>query len=344
MKTPTVLSLLPAMMLATAPAVCAQNGSAAAVSISTNGAATTITVTSDPVVVTSQGSGANPDEIMKQVEAAMKQAMGNLGGHGAAKEAMEKARQQMQSALSAAGNHGAVHVGPGGKGSARVFGGGSMFGATQAEPAIVTTATMDAATRGDWQEDLKVMDKLLRDEINRVDGDSPRHAMGIRVFLSNRGADQPMYLDGYGALFSFETEIPLASSGKKTEKQPEKKTTSAWDNAKRQVTTSNYSNDNVQVWVHSTQSGFSNFDKEPREFDATKLNELSEAVLGMLIEARNIRHLKKGESVIVTIGGTNDTGEPGRLTFKVRKEDIDLFADGKINMEEFKKKVARVVN
>ncbi len=365
MKMKRILSLVPAAILFAASAVFAQsgtvtksititsdphggvvvstNGAAAAVSISTNGTTTVISVTSDPIVITSHGSSANTDDIMRQVEEAMRQAMGNAGAQGAVKDALDKARQQMQSALSGGGSHGAVHVGPGGKGSARAFGGGGLLGAPNPEPAIITTAPLDAAVRAEWQEDLKVMDKLLRDEINRVDGDSPRHAMGIRVFLSNRSAEQPMYLDGCGAVFSYDTDIALAASGKKTEPKQEKKTTSAWDNAKRQVTSSSYSNDNVQVWVHSSQSGFSNLDKQPREFDAAKLDELSEAVIGMLVEARNIRHLKTGESVIVTISGSNDAGEPARFTFKARKEDIDLFAGGKINLEEFKKKVARKV-
>jgi Sec-independent protein translocase protein TatA len=316
------------------------NGSSASVSVTTNGHATAVSVGTDPVVITSSGSGLNVDDVMKQVEEAMRQAM---GGTGAVKDAMKQATQQMQSALANANAQGQRPTRSGG-GGARATSGVKLWGSSTPEPAIITTAPMDSAARAEWLEDLKVMNKLLRDEIDRVEGASPRHAMGIRVFLSSHDAEQPMYLDGHGAVFNLGTEVALAASGKKTEPKEERKTSSAWDNARKQVNSSTYSNDNVRVWVHSAQTAFSNFDKPAREFDAARLEELTDAVTGILGEAKNIRQLKKGETVTVTLGGHNDAGDPARYTFKVKKEDIDQFTAGKLTAAEFKKKIAKQVN
>ncbi len=316
------------------------NSASASVTIVTNGHAAAISVAGDPVVITSSGSGLNVDDIMKQVEEAMRQAM---GGSGAAKDAMKQAAQQLQSALAGAQGQRPTRA-PGGGGSARATSGGRFWGASAPEPAIITTAPIDSTARTEWIEDLKVMNKLLRDEVERVEGGSPRHAMGIRVLLSGDDAGQPMYLDGHGALFNLGTDVALAASGKKSEPKEERKTSSAWDNARKQVNSTSYSNDNVRIWIQSAQNAFSNFDKPAREFDAARLDELTDAVTAILGEAKNIRQLKKGESVTVSLSGHNDAGDPVRYTFKVKKEDIDALAAGKLNSAEFKKKIAKHVN
>jgi hypothetical protein len=78
-------------------------------------------------------------------------------------------------------------------------------------------------------------------------------------------------------------------------------------------------------------------------FDASRLEELVDEVIRDLGEAKNIRHLPKGECITVTISGTDDAGAPIRLTLKAKKEDIDDLASGKLDQEAFKKKVLRTV-
>lgn len=403
MKTPRIWSLVPAAALLAGATALAQNSTSTqtlnvrstpvtmtvstpgGVNVSTNVTTTSISIKHDG----GGGSGGpNDEQVLRQVQDAMRQAMDKLNQSGAGQEALEQARQQMQSALaevqsalaktenkfsvrksaiaksgSGSVNGGALVVGGGGGGNAYGakstgggfggFGGGGrgrgmvggMFGGTApvVEPALIATSPLESARRGEWQEDLKVMDKLLRDELARVEGDAPRQALGIRLFLSDQASHEPIYLEGYGALFRYQVSLPLASSGKKAEGKTEVKPNSAWETARRELHTSTAdSNQTVQVLIHTIQSGLSPA-PAPKQFDAAKLDELVNALIGILGEAKNIRHLGAAESVTVTLKGTDDADAPVRLTFKVTKGDLDKLSQGKIKLEEFKQKVARSV-
>jgi hypothetical protein len=76
-------------------------------------------------------------------------------------------------------------------------------------------------------------------------------------------------------------------------------------------------------------------------FDQGKLDALVDALIKALPEANNIRHLKGGESVFVTITGIDEGGQPVRLTLKAAKADIDAVAEGKLTVEEFAKRITR---
>ena len=138
------------------------------------------------------------------------------------------------------------------------------------------------------------------------------------------------YLDGYGALFTYSTDIALAAAGNKPEQKEGASTSSAWDNARRQLGPGTYPNG--QEWMRMLRR---------TEFDAARLEALTDAVVSKLREAKNIRHLQENECVTVTIAGKDDAGESVRLTLKAMKRDIDKFANEKLTLEEFKQKVAR---
>ncbi|MBI5388493.1 MAG: hypothetical protein HZA90_27830 [Verrucomicrobia bacterium] len=335
-----LLSLAPAAALFAGATVFAQSDTFStsiavtaspdgAVTVTSNRTTTAISLKTDHHGLAVHDSGsADADAIMKQVEEAIRQSMSKVGDVSATTaKALEQARKQVAAALAGA------------KSATRALAYSGASGSAAAEPALIFTGSMEADVRAAWLEDLKVMDKLLRDEINRANGDSPRQALGIHVFLWDQGAAQPMYLEGYGALFRYNADLALASSGKKVEAKEEPTTSSVWENAKREVSGQS-SEDSAHVWLHSYQTR-PGAPKPARKFSAAKLDELVDAVVNVLGEAKNIRHLRADEHVTVTISGADDAGSPARLTFKAKKEDIDRFGSGQIKLEEFKSKVAQ---
>lgn len=226
-------------------------------------------------------------------------------------------------------------------GGAGAFSVAGLPGRSSPEPAIITSSGLESEVRSDWQEDLRVMDKLLRDEVSRVEGDSPRLAMGIRVLLSEPASQSPLYLDGYGALFTYRTEVVLAGSGKKSEPGEARKTSSTWENARRQLSAPGQADGTARVWTYAAQHGLAAEPQLAREFDAARLDKLVDAVIGVLAEARNIRHFRAGDCVTVSLAGTDEAGNGLRLTLKATKGDVAQLAEGKLTPEEFKRKVAR---
>jgi hypothetical protein len=274
----------------------------------------------------------SPDDIMRQVNEEMRRAVEeNVSDPRQMQEAIERATRRMQDAFSGASGGGIATSGPG-VGRSWSYARSDPLGGARSEPVVVTTSTMASNTRAEWVEDLNVMDKLLRDELNRVEGDTERQALGIRLMFSGGESQQPIYMDGYGVLFSYSTDITLAAAGTKPEKEGDSNASSAWDNARRQLGTGTYPNG--QEWMHTFRRS---------KFDAERLEALTDAVVKTLREARNIRHLREDECVTVTIAGRDDAGEPVRLTLKVTKSDIAKFADQKLTPEEFKQKVARSI-
>ena len=193
---------------------------------------------------------------------------------------------------------------------------------------------MDAAVESDWREDLNVMDKLLRDETSRVSGDALPQAMGIR--LRTIGQTEPMYLEGFGALFSYRVNIPLAGGkgGAGGGTRPAAPPT-AWDRARDELSGRRPDGEVPGQWTLRVPG------PPPTPFDQAKLDELVNAIVRILPEARNFRHLADDEYVVVTIAGASDAAAPMRMTFKARKSDIDQAAAGKITPAQFNERVSR---
>jgi hypothetical protein len=96
--------------------------------------------------------------------------------------------------------------------------------------------------------------------------------------------------------------------------------------------------------VTYSASGSSSGSPAPAAYDGAKVEALAEGLIALLPEAKNFRRLKDTEFVTVTLGGSDDAGQPVRFTLKAAKRDIDALSSGKISPEEFRKKVARQTN
>jgi len=79
----------------------------------------------------------------------------------------------------------------------------------------------------------------------------------------------------------------------------------------------------------------------PLVFDQGRLDELRTNLARVMVEAANIRQLKENESVFITIAGIDDGGAPVRMTLKASKADIDAAAAGKLNPDEFAKRIVQ---
>lgn len=197
-------------------------------------------------------------------------------------------------------------------------------------PVVISTRPAEAERQAELREDLKVMDKLVREESARAGAGEP-HAMSIKLTMVGREA--PMYVEGAGAVFHADVNWPLAPAGGAggTKDDRPRDAASKWDRAKREL-----SGRRLRVNVDGKT-----LTSPPLVFEQARLDVLREALLAVLPEATNIRHLAEDENVFITIQGSDDGGTPVRMTLKASKADIDAAAAGKITAEEFAQRVAQ---
>ena len=80
------------------------------------------------------------------------------------------------------------------------------------------------------------MDKLLADQISRVNVDAYPQAMGIKIM--SLAQTEPMYIEGFGVIFTYRIGIPLArGSGAGTSQPTTAAQSSAWERARRDLAT-----------------------------------------------------------------------------------------------------------
>ena len=274
------------------------------------------------------------ERVLKQVEEALQSSLGAAGAaaRDAQDKAMKAARQALQQAQTArAAIRPWAHFGYGRQGP-------------RDEPALIGSQPMEPAARLEWKEDLRVMDKLLRDEVKKANGGRPpRQAMGVSLGLSLQPQTEsapPAYLEDYGALFSYEASFPLMPAPQTAKPaSPQRQTSTAWERARRELRsrTVTVSNGVTNVYEYQTTSD----DSPATDFNTNQVHALVNGLLVMLDEAKNIRRLKDREWVTVTVAGADEAGQPARLTLKVSQADLAKRAAGTLSAEELRKKVSR---
>jgi hypothetical protein len=265
---------------------------------------------------------------------------GGRGGDGQSGGAGQAGQPGQAGGAGGGGGYGGAG-GQGGAGGGGSYARSGVVHFTQpGAPLIVVTQSMAPQTEQEWSEDLKVMDKLLRDAVTRGSGDaSPQQAMGIRMTMMG-GKVEPMYIENAGALFGFSVNTTLAAAGKGPKEAAESPgdDASAWERAKRDLKGDAAG---PAGGFASPFAGGAMPRVKPRKFKRVAVEELVDAALTVLPEASNLRHLPSGEVVFVTIAGVDEAGTPVRLTLKAKKSDIDLAASGELSPKEFKERVAR---
>lgn len=223
------------------------------------------------------------------------------------------------------------------------------------KPLVIRSSNQEPKEEANLEEDLAVMAHLFDKSLEDLPGGQPHgfKAAGIDVFFTP--AQSPMrcfYLDGYGAVFLLNVSFPLVPPPQKVEKE-KPAVDSAWAEAQEEL---------------FGQPGEGHFVAgAAEEYSEEKVNRLKDLLYDTLKNATNIRGLKTEDWVTVAVfGGSSsvrakakaaakrtwvakdadmvlwrDSEGPGRqtmLTVRVKKVDVDAYAKGKMNAEEFQKR------
>jgi len=226
-------------------------------------------------------------------------------------------------------------------------------------------------------EDMNVMSRILDKALQQI-RQLPRAGYGSGMYGGGDvmyggdfsfafnpfgGGTEGIFLDGYGALFLMKVDFPLSPPPEETqeEKVEEESTDDIWKQAKQEI--------------YEPQKIIPRRKREPAKYDAEKVEALKRTLTESLKHASNIRNLKSdnwviftingggqrsniigvstghaqvivkdNESKVMSIGALPSTGiaEPlpaTVLTIRAKKSDIDSFAGGKLDFDQFRQKV-----
>jgi len=247
----------------------------------------------------------------------------------------------------------------------RMFGGGEA----QDRPLIIASSSPDEKTIATLDEDLNIMSRVLDKSIDRGGDDDRKGAMGIHLWAlgpgGGRGA-RNFYLEGYGAVFTLNVNMPLLAPPSKPQAEEKKEdTSSSWEEARNEL--------------YGREQRGGDFkrafgDKRPGQpYDAERVEGLKKDFTEALKNATHIRGLKDNEHVTIVVQGPGSEGGVRRartvipkkgqvredvfdyafagpgvgprsvMTLRAKKSDIDAFAKGKTDLDDFRKKVSVAV-
>lgn len=232
-----------------------------------------------------------------------------------------------------------------------------IFGApsrTGGQPLIVRSGPPAPKTISALQEDLAIMARILAKTVGREGRDA---AMGI-VLSALPGSRHPqsIYLDGYGALFLLNVKFPLMPPAVKEDEKPEKPSDTTWDETKRELYGQRPGT--IRLWnAQGAETGV--------EYNAEQVEDLKKELLQGLKNATHLRDVKPDEFVTVAVTGSSEGGAITRvrrskkaaagadanvttevthpvtrettLIIRVKKSDVDAFAKGDVDFDQFKK-------
>jgi hypothetical protein len=230
---------------------------------------------------------------------------------------------------------------------------------------VIPTAEIKTEDVVAMTEDMSVMSRIFETNLEQAHIATSRGGLFVSSrdpfsMLLGGGAIQSMYLEGYGALFLVKVDFPLSPPPQVVEEPETKKEQegdSVWEQTRRQM----YEPQEVAV---------RRADQPEQKYDAEKVENLKTTLVKSLKHAANIRCLKPDESVILTIAGSGEsagnttmittrreievnrrttgvrlpvavgTGMPSQimLVIRAKKSDIDSFAKGDVDYEQFRQR------
>lgn len=238
----------------------------------------------------------------------------------------------------------------------RIF---SFSGDAIERPLIISSSSIGEEEVGNLEEDMNIMSRIL-EKATDDDDDNDRKAMGIHLWAIGQGKGaRNLYLDGHGAIFFLNVNIPLTPTAAKSEPEEKKESaSSSWEKARKELYGRGEGDPDV----------FERRVRETEPYNAEKVTNLKNALIDSLKNATHIRGLKENETVTVVIQGASSgsrvraiTGRVPRaiqvesyglpvapglspasksiMTLRAKKGDIDAFAKGRLDESEFRKKV-----
>jgi hypothetical protein len=226
-------------------------------------------------------------------------------------------------------------------------------------------------------EDMNVMSRIFeknleQDRITTVHSSIfvSRRDTFATLLGGSRGEIQSMYLQGYGALFLMKVDFPLSPPTDIQEEEQEPQKAEEGDQVWAQVKQEMYEPEKADRRRRT--------DRPEEKYDAEKVENLKTTLIKALKHAANIRVLKLDESLILSItgsgvsdrivsiqeiSGTNQTvvvkesggqkttkvyvglpediesSSPTMLVIRAKKSDIDAFAKGGLDLNQFRQHV-----
>ena len=247
---------------------------------------------------------------------------------------------------------------------------GSLSGGTGAA-LVIPSAEITTEEIAMINEDMSIMSRILEKNLQQahinvgsmfIPSSDPWN-FNV-VFGRGKQATQGMYLQGYGALFLMKVDFPLSpgpqvEEEKQTQQKNEEDVDPVWTEMKNEI-------------FESETSKRHKDERPKKEYDAEKVENLKTILTKALKHATNIRNLKPEEWVILTITGSGissgiksmrtipETGQvivigennktrilpggfsediglslPTVLVVRAKKSDIDLFAKGDLDYDQF---------
>jgi hypothetical protein len=217
---------------------------------------------------------------------------------------------------------------------------------------------MEPKGQADLEEDLAVMGHILDKAMDELPARSHLHtAMGIDVFVGpGSSAMRNFYLEGYGAVFSLNVGFPLLPPPPKAEPKTEQgEADPAWEEARQEL----------QVGGTGPRAAGG------EAYSEETVKALKDRLLESLKSAANIRHMQARDFVTVCVFGGGSGGmvtakgtarasagtRPGMepfstwvltdhgggqrgtiMTVRAKKADIDAYAKGDLDSEQFRKR------
>jgi hypothetical protein len=242
----------------------------------------------------------------------------------------------------------------------------TMQGGAGGKVLVIPTAQIHPEEMVTLMEDMTVMRRIFNKKL--VESNLKRTMPFIGMTLPgpismSMGSDSPaaMYIQGYGALFMTNVDFPLSAPPETEEKKQTKEedTDPVWKQMRQEI--------------FSPEQAVKHAPGRPEEkYDPEKVENLKATLIKSLVHAANIRGLKPDESVVITVTGSDNSSNVGRiilskdnkvivkdgnvvqllgssdasdisaptvLTIRAKKSDIDAFAKDQVDFNGFKEKV-----
>ena len=230
---------------------------------------------------------------------------------------------------------------------------------------VIPGKPMDQQTIGQIIEDLSVMSRIIaKNALGEYQGGSAFGSSVDFAWSSNSGSaglgpavlfptpdrPKPMYLGGYGAVFFIEISYPLLPPQRPPEQSAGQQEDSVWAQAKH------------DVLEPRTYAVLPQEPTEPAEpYSHEQVDTLRSQLIATMKHATNIRVLEPGEWVVVVVqgpaavpqasqnppGGTTVTAPQAAatvagktvLTLRATKADVDQYAKGQLNQQQFEQRL-----
>jgi len=227
---------------------------------------------------------------------------------------------------------------------------------------VIPTAEIQPQDLVTMMEDMTVMCRIFDKRLEQSNLVSGRFTTGSRIILPmpfswDSRSTGAMYIQGYGALFLTKVDFLLSPPPEALEEKEieEEDTDPLWRQMRQEI----YAPEEVG-------RGRSTGERPEEKYDAEKVEELKETLIKTLKHATNIKALKPDESVVLTVTGkasqsgpfvtqvyksvngkyiaTESAGagsgslSPTVLTIRAKKADIDAFAKGQYDFDQFRQR------